>query len=70
MVPGLLRYRTCIWCTGNEIFGWDKYGLDMQNEVHQKYIRYIMNAGGRAGNFLFRLTEWPFLNRQGEPREN
>ena len=42
---------------------------NMQDDVHQKYIRYIINAGGRAGNFLFRLTESPFLNRQGEPRE-
>ncbi len=43
---------------------------NIQNEVHQKYIRYILNAGGWEGNFLFRLTKSPFFNRQGEQGGN
>ncbi len=46
------RYRTCIWC--NENFGWYRYRLEHTFEVHQKYIRYNLNAVvGAVGNFLF-----------------
>jgi hypothetical protein len=57
---GLLRYRTCIWCKKN--FGWCKNGLDMQNEVHQKYIRYIVNARCWLTEKSRILAEKPYLD--------
>jgi hypothetical protein len=40
--------------------------LEQTFEVHQKYIRYILSAGGRDGRFFYRLSCPPFLNRQEE----
>jgi hypothetical protein len=55
--------------SGLKINGWYKFKLEHTFEVHQKYIRYILNGGGNEGIIFFFLLSYPlFLNRQGESR--
>ena len=43
------RYRTYIWCKDKWMV---QLRLEQTFEVHQKYIRYILNVGGRNGKFF------------------
>ena len=38
--------------SGIKINGWYKLRLEQTFEVYQKYIWYILNAGGREGRFF------------------
>jgi hypothetical protein len=38
--------------SGVKINGWYKLSLEHTFEVHQRYIRYILTAGGRDGRFF------------------
>jgi hypothetical protein len=48
---------------GVERNGWYKLRMENSFEVHQKYIRYILNVGGRVGRFFSAEFFYPpFLN--------
>jgi hypothetical protein len=60
------RFRYTVPVSGVKINGWYKLRLEQTFEAHQKYIRYILNEGGRDGRFFYRVSCPPFLNRQGK----